>query len=259
MGWLLWFLLAASGQAPAPQGLLDVSSLTFGRPVIIAEIDTGKMQGDPRRLAWGPDGTRLYLQTAEGKAETEKLHHFIITLEGGAVAPVEAQPSWSFKYWSVKQDRTAPGMPSLVIEVEQTEETMKTGTGPSGVLNREGSPEKIATAGPDPQNLSEGTFGNQKASVVKLKLLGQEIASFVNETKPVPGMRFSWGPERSGALVFLGKAGELIFFDQKKRKRQVPDVKDAVLPAWSADGNSLAYVQKTGRKAYALGWLAITR
>ena len=259
MGWLLWVLLAASGQAPAAQGPLDVSSLTFGKPAIITEIDTGKIQGDPRRLAWAPDGTRLYLQVVEGKAEAEKPHHFFVALEGGALTSVETQPSWAFDYWSVKQDRTAPGMPSLVIAVEQAvEESRKQGMGPSGALNREAG--SAAAAVSDPKSLSDGTApSSQVAHIVRLMVLGQEIAAFVNEPKPVPGMKFSWGPERSGALVFVGQKGELIFFDQKKHKRQVPGVKDALLPAWSTDGQRLAYVQKTGRDTYALAWLTVTR
>jgi hypothetical protein len=38
----------------------------------------------------------------------------------------------------------------------------------------------------------------------------------------------------------------------------VPEVKDALLPAWSMDGARLAWVQKSGRKKYTLFWSTVT-
>jgi len=251
-------LFVAMAQMTASPDFIDVSSLRFGSPTVVVDIDNRTVQGELRRLAWSLDGTRLYLQTIQGKAPAAKLHHYTVTLDGGVVEAVETEPDWAASYWGVKQDRAAPGLPALIIEIEQKLETIKSGTGPSGVLDRTGNASSIASAGPDAQNLADGTFGNQKAQVVRLSFLGQEIAAFVNETKPVPGTRFSWGPDRSGALVFLGDKGELIFVDRKKHKRKVPDVKDAFLPAWSPDGGRVAYLRRTGRNAYSLMWLAVT-
>jgi len=92
MWWLLFVLVAAPKQTPAAPGPIDVSSLKFGAPAVLTEIDAEQIRGNLRRLSWSPDGRLLYLQTTEGKAPAERQHHFTVALEGGAVAPVEAEP-----------------------------------------------------------------------------------------------------------------------------------------------------------------------
>jgi len=70
---------------------------------------------------------------------------------------------------------------------------------------------------------------------------------------------FSWGPSGSGALVYTDRElGRLMFLDQHKRKQTVAGVKNALLPAWSADGSRLAWVQKAGRKKYTLLWATVS-
>jgi Tol biopolymer transport system component len=49
-----------------------------------------------------------------------------------------------------------------------------------------------------------------------------------------------------------------VFFDAQKHRQTLAGVKDAVLPAWSTDGPRLAYLQKTGRKKYAVAWMSVT-
>jgi hypothetical protein len=41
------------------------------------------------------------------------------------------------------------------------------------------------------------------------------------------------------------------------RRLCISSTKDAVLPAWSADGKRLAYLQKTGRKKYLVLWAPV--
>jgi len=235
---------------------LDVRSLPFGSPAIVAELDADALKGEPRRLAWSPDGELLYLQVVEGEPPNETVGHFVLPRSGGALTAVDAEPFWSVRYWNVKQDRVAPGVPEMVIEVEQKMETIKGGPGPAGALDRT-NPAAATNPTLTAPDLVDGTSGNQKAAVVRLRLLGQEIAKWVNVDRPVPGTRFGWGPSGSGAIVFLGEHGELVFFDQRKHKRTVPKVKDALLPAWSLDGRRLAYLQKAGRDTYVVAWLSI--
>jgi hypothetical protein len=147
-------------------------------------------------------------------------------------------------------------MPALVIDIWQGIETLKPGVGASGVLDRQSSPDAVAGGSPSVANLANGAHGDQPANVTRLKLVGEDIAVWINE-RPYPGARFSWGPPGSGALVYIGEHGELVLFDQKKRRQKVPDVKDAFLPAWSADGGRLAFVQKTGRKKIAIAWVPV--
>ena len=235
---------------------VDVSGLTLGPPVLVAELDTSKLKGDVRRLAWEPDGTTLYLQTAEGKPPDERFRHYAIEVVGGALTGLDREPDWAATYLAVKQDRIAPGLPALAIDIQQQTETLKPGTGASGVLDRQSSPDAVAGASPNPENLANGMHGNQSANVVRLKLVGQDIAVWVNE-RPVPGMKFSWGPAGSGALVFTGEHGELVFLDGQRHRQAVPKVREAFLPAWSTDGSRLAFIRKTGRKKLTISWIAV--
>ncbi len=94
--------------------------------------------------------------------------------------------------------------------------------------------------------------------MVRLTLYGEAISQFVNE-RAQPGEQFSWGPAGTGAVAYVDPDGRLFVLDQKKHKKSIAAVKDALLPAWTADGSKLAYVQKSGRKKYTLAWVAISR
>jgi hypothetical protein len=252
---LAW-LSAVALQSPAALPPLDVSSLTVAVPVVVAEIDTGTLKGEPARLAWSPDGLQFYLQTVEPGSKPERLHHYTMAVAGGEIVPVDQEPAWAAAYWAIKQDRSAPGMPSLEFAVEQKDETLKSGTGPSGVLDRTGSPDAIANASPNAENLAAGAHGNTRAHVVRLSLLGRTLMTWVNE-RPVPGTRFGWAPPGTGALAYVADDGRLTLFDQKKHQRKVGAVKNAILPAWSGDGARLAYLQKAGRRTFTVAWVGL--
>ncbi len=255
---LLIVTLTILSPTQGPGAALDVSALPIGSPVTITQLDAGTLKGEPRLLAWSPDGESLYLQSVEGQPPKAKVRHFLLPRSGGPLTALDAEPGWATEYWNVKQDRVAPGVPDLVIEIDQRTETIKAGPGPAGTLDRT-NPTAATNPTMTMPDLVDGTSGNQKAAVVRLKLLGQEIAKWVNVDRPIPGTRFGWGPTGSGAMVFLGEHGELVFFDQRKRKKTVPDVKDALLPAWSLDGRLLAYLRKTGRDQYVVEWLSLER
>jgi len=246
-------MLAAFFIQGPPPALLDVTALRVGPPTVVTEIDTGRLKGEPRRLCWSPDGGLLYIQTGEGNPPGETFRHYTVLAGGGEVMTVDAEPEWASTFWAVKQDRSAPGLPSLVIEVDQRVEAQKSGMAPAGALDRTGSPESTAgTISPD------AGHGNQNARVVRLSLLGQVVGAWTNE-RVIPGMRFSWGPAGSGAVVFVGEGGRLVLFDREKRTQELKAVKDALLPAWSTDGARIAYLAKTGRKKYALSSVAVSR
>lgn len=256
MLWLLCVSWLAAGQQPAFTGAIDVSLLTTTAPAFVVEINTGALKGEPRQLAWSPALERLYVQVVDGKPPREQVRHYTIDTATGTLAPADGPPPWAVEYWNVKQDRVAPGAPQLEITIEQTTETLRSGPGPAGVLDRTSNPSTVASAGPGAENLASGVHGNQKARVVRLTLLGEEVAKWIND-RPVPGMRFSWGPAGSRALVHVGEGGRLVFLDGRKHRREVPDVRDALLPAWSTDGTRIAYLRKTGRREYAVMWLGV--
>jgi hypothetical protein len=238
----------------AALAVIDVSTIKIGPPTAVTELDLGKLKGELRQLAWSPDGTQFYIQTAEGTPPSEKLHHYVIPVAGSAPSSLDRPPAWAAEYWSFKSDRSAPGVATLMIDAKQTFEVVKAGTGSAGALDREAG----ATGGNvgNIETMAKGNDQNQKASIWRFTLLGETVSEFMNQ-RPIPGLTFSWGPAASGAIAYVDTNGRLTLLDQQKHKHTVPGVKDALLPAWSTDGARLAWVQKSARKKYTLLWATV--
>jgi len=229
----------------------DISTLTL-KPATVIELDLGQMKGELRQIGWSPDGLQLYLQTAEGDPPNEKLHHFLVASDGGPLVKSDRQPEWAQQYWAFKSDRTAPGTPTLEIDAKLARETTRVGTGSA-------RPGALATGRADDFNENAAMAGEgQRGATWTFTLLNETISTFKN-TRPLPGLTFSWGPPRSGTIAFTDDEGKLVFLDQSGHKVVTPNVKDAVLPAWSEDGTRIAYAVKQGRKKYQLVWCTITR
>jgi hypothetical protein len=247
MRWLLLVALAALGQTAAAPGPIDVSALRVGTPTAVGEIDLGKIKGELRQLAWSPDFTEFYIQTADGDQPNDTVRHFTVAAAGGAVTSVAREPDWATEYWRFKSDRSAPGLPELMIDVKQTFEKVKFGTGSAGAADR-------MEPGADSQNSAgnvERAAESQKQSVLRLLLLDEPISVFVN-ARAIPGLQFGWGPASSGAIAYVNESGRLVLFDRRKHKQTVAGVKDALLPAWTQDGSRIAFLEKDGRKKYTL-------
>ncbi len=242
MLWLLVGLLTAVGQ---PSAAIDVAAVRIGPPRTVVELDLGKLKGDLRQVGWAPDASQLYVQTAE---RPDKLSHYIVTVAGGAIETVPDAPAWAKTYWAFKSDRSAPGIASLMIDIATGSEAMK-GLPPEG---------SVRGTGVDAGQLSDSNATKASVNVVVLRLLGENVGEFEN-TKPIPGLTFSWGPEHSGAIAYVDRDGRLMLLDQHRHKQTIAGVKDAILPAWTADGARLAYARKTGRRKYALVWSDVSR
>jgi hypothetical protein len=251
---LAWFV---SGQAPAPPRALDVTLLHTSAPTVIADIDLGKLKGEPRQLSWSPDGELLYLQTAEGKPPEEKLRHYTVARVGGVVTTIDKAPDWAVRYWEVKQDQFAPGDLSLKIQVDRRQENVKAGMGPAGALDRQSNP--AGGGAPSGGDLAIGAHGDYLANVTTLTLIGEPLLTWVDVSRAYPGTRFSWGPSGSGALVFAADDGRLCFFDAKKHRVFVDGPASVSMPAWSTDGARVAYLQKTGRKKSSIMWIDVEK
>jgi hypothetical protein len=248
-------MLAVAQAATPPSVAFDVSRLVIGAPVRVTELDLATLKGDLRRVSWSPDGRDMYVQTAEQDKAQERLHHYLVTVASGAVMRVDAEPTWASEYWVTKSDRTAPGMPALAIEVEQKVETMKIGTGSAGAADR-------TTSGLGGDNINsdanlERAAQRRKVNVVRLFLLGETVSEFLDE-RPLPGLMFGWGPAGSGAIAFTDREGRLTLFDAQKHKQRVPGLKEASMPAWSADGSRLAYLRHAGKKKYVVEWVSVS-
>ncbi|HJZ71187.1 MAG TPA: hypothetical protein VKE51_05570 [Vicinamibacterales bacterium] len=233
---------------------LDVSALRVASPVLVAELDLGELKGTLRQIGWAPDRSQLYVQTAEGRPDSPKLHHYLVSVTGGAVAPAADPPEWARDYWAYKSDRFAPGMGSLFIDVKQSLETMKYGTGSAGLIEGEDRSGNVSIGS---QNLDRAAV-HDKVHVVRLMLLDEAVSEFVNET-PVPGLMFGWGPAGSGAIAFTDRDGRLFLFDRTRHKATVSGAKNALLPAWSTDGSRLVWAQKNAKKKYLLMVAAVSR
>lgn len=239
-----------------PRGSIDVTSLKVSAPVAVVELDLGKLKGELRQIGWAADGAKLYIQTAEGPASSPRLRHYWVAMTGGAVNSLESEPDWARTYWEFKSDRAAPGIGSVMIDLEQKFETLKVGPGQAGALDREAS--ALGGNVGNLETIAKGNDPNQKQLVTRLKLFDETVSEFVNQT-PIPGLTFSWGPEKSGAIAFTDRDGRLTLMDQKKHKQNVAGAKNALLPAWSTDGRLLAWVQRAGRKKYTLMYANVDR
>jgi hypothetical protein len=248
----LWISLLQTSALGTPA---DVSTLVVGAPAVVGELDLGKLKGDLRQIGWSSDGSELYVETAEGRPPTEKMHAYTIAVAGGAPVPLKQKPEWAAEYWAFKSDRFAPGIGSLIIDVQQSMENMKYGTGSAGAIDQGNRANGgLTTSGAD----ADRAALSDKNHVVRLVLVGETVSEFVNE-QPVPGLMFSWGPVRSGAIAYTDRDGRLFLFDQKKHRQSVSGAKDALLPAWSMDGSRLAWVQKSGRRKYTLVYATVSR
>ncbi|HKB10510.1 MAG TPA: hypothetical protein VKD69_07645 [Vicinamibacterales bacterium] len=246
MFWLPLASLLSISLAQTP-GVVDVSTLKVSAPLIVAELDLGSLKGELRQIGWAPDLSQLYVQTADGSAVAPTLHHYLVPASGGSAAAVGEPPPWAQDYWSYKSDRFAPGMGSLFIDVKQSLETLKYGTGSAGLIE---SADRAGNVSIGAQNVDRAAVSD-KQRVVRLQLLGETISEFVNAA-PVPGLMFGWGPAGSGAIAFTDRDGRLFLFNRDRHKQAVSGAKHALLPAWSTDGSRLAWVQKTARRTYAL-------
>lgn len=250
---LVLSVLQASATLP---DALDVTTLRLGAPITVVELDVGRLKGDLRQLSWSPDGRRFYLQTAEGNRATATLRHYWVAIEGGAVLGLDAQPEWAQEYWAFKSDRLAPGMESVMIEVEQKIENLKFGTGSAGAADR--SSDALGAGNINSASNVEKAAESQRVKVVRLTVYGQVVGEFRNAA-PLPGLTFSWGPERSGLIAYTDADGRLSLVDAGRRRSSVPGVRNALLPAWSVKGDRIAWVERSGRRKFVLRYADVTR
>ena len=93
---------------------------------------------------------------------------------------------------------------------------------------------------------------------VTLSYLGVEIGQWVTD-EPKSGVTFGWGPAGSGALAFADRQGRLTLMDKERRVRPIARTDRVLLPAWSPDGNYVAYLEQQGRSKFRLTSIALLR
>jgi hypothetical protein len=93
---------------------------------------------------------------------------------------------------------------------------------------------------------------------VTLSYVGVEIGHWMTD-EAMSGVTFGWGPAGSGALVCVDRGGRLNLLDKESRTMPVPQTGDVLLPAWSPDGNYIAFIEKQGRARYVVRSVALVR
>jgi hypothetical protein len=239
------FLIALAVTAP-PQAASNAAALAFGAPQKIVTLD--KIKGEPVQMAWSPDGTQLYIQTGQrtriGTFESPK--HYLLTLADQKVKGVDAPPKWATDYQTWKSNKWAPGQRTLAIEISDENRTQRAVSAPMGGALAKGGESGAAMGNMD--DAVTASLTSQTQHVITLKLKGETVGEYVN-TQFVPGYTFSWAPQSVGpAIAYARPDGRLAVMDQAGAKQDVPDTRNALLPAWADGGRQIAFVQKDGKK-----------
>jgi len=254
--------IAAASQASTP-------GVVLGQPAQVAEIDAGKLKGTLVRLAWSPDASQIYLQTADPDTRGNvKLRHYTMGLDGQPPKSVDAEPDWAPGYWAWKSSQAAPGMASWKIAIEQQQKRVSATSNPAGGDMAKGATEGGGAGtggaggggGAGGMTMGEAAgaaYNTQNANVVTLKLRNEVVGEFVN-APALPGTTFGWGPTGSGLIAFVPPDGTVVLMDAQGRKQEIAGSKGAYLPAWTTDGKRLAYLEKSGRKKYVLRVVDVT-
>jgi hypothetical protein len=235
-------LVLSASPSAAPGLPASAALIKLSDPGTWAELDFDKLKGRPSRLAWADDDRTIYLQTVEGStAATLKARHYLIK-QSGAPSPIEAQPAWAQAYWKWKSAKTSFGDPLLAIDLITKRELVDN---PSDRSTAYLNSEKIA-----PATLSSKGEGSRHTRS-QLVLKGQVIGEFVDE-QVYPGYTFSWSPETLRLIAFRAQTGRLTIMNVEGLTQPAGDDKDVWLPAWSESGDEIAYLDRLGRKKYAL-------
>jgi dipeptidyl aminopeptidase/acylaminoacyl peptidase len=232
---------------------LRVDALKFSTPTKVAELDMGKLKGEPSRLAWSPDGSQLYVQTLEGAfgQPSAKLRHYVFTVSDGTKKDLQAEPEWAAQYWTRKSGQASPDDGRLKIELKTERRQQRATSVPMGGDLARGAP-TTAETGTSAGDAGAAAYGSQTAIAHVMQLKGTTIGEFINSVI-VPGLTFGWGPTGSKAIAFAAeKSGRVVVMDEESGKREVAGSKDAILPAWSPNGARLAWLQKDGRRTFVL-------
>ena len=234
-------VVAACASAIADQ------ALTPSAPTLVVSLQGGQFKGNPSQLTWSPDSTTLCVQTLEGNSPPLKARFYLIPVQEHAFRGADVAPEWASAYWQFKSARNPPGQPELQIEVEQLHKS-------AGVPTQSLS-DKAKLGMRDNAVAAQNEAGNV---VFVLKLKGEVVGEYVNQPL-VPGMTFGWSPATLHAMAYAKPDGHLSLLDLNAAPTELAGTKDAILPAWSPDGNQIVYLQKKGRHDYDVMSISIKR
>ena len=237
-------ILPQSAPAPMSANAVKLS------PKPLAEFELSKLRGVIRRLAWNAEGTQLYLQTTELKSDAlvKEAFNYVIDATTGTLKKVDTEPAWAAEYYTWKSWKSAPGDDAFLIELasEQRRSTA-TGVPMGGNAARGGGVD--ATSGISADEVVAAAQQQQSGTANIMRLKGQVIGEWMNQPI-VPGQSFGWGPTGTNLIAYAEPNNrQLMVMDKSGAKQKISDTKGVYVPAFSLDGQKLAWVEVRGKKA----------
>ena len=151
-----------------------------------------------------------------------------------------------------KSARTAPGHADLRIDVDARTDV--------GQVRSQSLRDKAAgeqNRGTAVRGAADVAAGTQRVRTLVLK--GEAIGEYV-DAPLVPGLTFGWSPEALHAIAYVAHSRRLTLMDVVSgEKQEVATTSGVALPAWSLDGSQIVFLQKSGRKKYALMQVTVSR
>jgi hypothetical protein len=233
---------------PPPHPGSDVSKLTISSPRTIRDLDAKDVRGVPTRLAWSPDGTWLYVRVSNfDRWSNETVRHVLIEAQGRRTEPLQDEPAWLARYWNVKSSLTSPAVATWRIKIDTREEQVRTTNVPrEGNIGQHGDP----AAGLD-ETVRKAAQSSQKTLFETFLLNGHVIGSAINGHVSA-GRTFAWAPEPLAMVAFVTENGRLAVMNAQGHTREIKGAKKPLLPAWSENGQQLAWAQQTSSGAYTI-------
>ncbi len=240
------FVLVA--QLAAPRAPIDARRVLVSAPERLVEVALDDLKGDPRRLAWSPEGERLYVRAVKSdRWGNQRTWHYEITLADRRLRLVEREPAWASAYWEWKSARSAPESPDFRIAIESRQERRSaTGVASAGAMAQSGGdPTLGAEMGPQGQAIAKHSMQDQMVTTTTLTLRRERLGEYVN-VAPLLGLTFGWAPAPLDAIAYCDAKGRPVVMDRAGRKRPIQGLNDASLPAWSPGGTQIALAQRAG-------------
>jgi hypothetical protein len=199
--------------------------LNLTQPVQWTHFDTGELKGRPARLAWSED-----------RSELER---------GKPPRGIDSEPKWVAPYWKWKSAKSFFGdrLMTITIDVQKRMLDNLNGTAANKAVYLDPYVSGQALL------LSKQSGGTEVVN--RLVLNNKVIGQFVDE-QIVPGYTFSWSPEEFRLIAFRSPNGRLMIMNGEGETQDVSTTADVLLPAWSDDGQEIAYLERTGRKTFTV-------
>lgn len=240
-----------------PQSSAMSASAIKVAPKTLAEFDVSRLKGEIRVLTWSPDGTELYLQTAELNADAlpKTMYHYLLKAANGELKSVDAEPAWSEAYREAMKYKSAPGDNAFLIALE-TEKRKATATStPMGgdyARGGTGSDSGGVAGGVSAETVAAAANQSQSGTATVMRLNGQIVGEWLNRPM-VPGQSYGWGPQGSNLIAYAEPNNrQLMIMDKSGAKQKISDTKGVYSPAFSNDGKRLAWLELRNKKVTLL-------